>query len=279
MRKEVIFAIFAGISIGLIFAFGAWKVAKILKPKPIVVTKKETPQTLIKTHLVIDNYKDFDVVTEDPTIKGISTPNSDIFISTSEQDFYTKSNAGGEFELKISLPAGLSELVVTDTSTSLSQKLNLVYSTEVSDSTAAYVGTITDISSGTIQVKSINGSILQISTNTETAFVNSLKKGIEVKESDLAIGDFIVAIGTQLKNKVMNSERILITSPTAANNIKVTKIKIEKLTKTTINNITLPKKWNGPNIKDLEVDQEIYILGTENDDKTYTLRSIFIPVE
>ena len=45
-----------------------------------------------------------------------------------------------------------------------------------------------------------------------------------------------------------------------------------------INDIKLPTKWNGPNVKDLEVGQEIYVVGIR-DEKSYTLRTIFKPVQ
>jgi hypothetical protein len=102
-----------------------------------------------------------------------------------------------------------------------------------------------------------------------------LKKNAEVKSIDIAIGDYIVAMGFVNGNKVLLAKRILIASPLIENNIKVEKIEIVKLSKSYINEIKLPKKWKGPNIKELEVGQEIYIVGTKNEDK-FDLRSIFV---
>ena len=139
----------------------------------------------------------------------------------------------------------------------------------------AYVGTITDIASGNLQIKGSNGNILQVSINGVTKLINTLKKNIEVKETDLAIGDYIVAMGIAGANKVMATDRILITSPLVENKVETKKITIEKITKTAINDIVLPKKWTGPNIKELEVGQEIYIAGSTNEGK-FDIRSILV---
>ena len=277
MRKEVVFAILAGISIGLIAAFGTWRISKLVKTGPKTVIKKESPAPVKVTSISVENFNDFDVFTDDPTIKGLTTPNSDIVVSTTDKDFYTKSNFDGVFEITIELPAGLSRVMIND------KKFIVVYSTEVERGSTSFVGTVTDISSGTIQIKPDKGGILQTSVDENTKYINGLKKNIEIKQSDLAIGDFIVAIGRTngngavMNSKVLKTERILITSPLSENKIEVEKIEIEKLSKTMINDIKLSKKWNGPDIDDLNIGQEIYIIGTRVDDKNYTLRTIFIP--
>lgn len=279
MRKEVIFAIVAGILIGLVTAFGAWKTVKALKPKPTPVTSKETPRTKITTEFSIENYSNYDIVTNDPIIKGRSNPNDNIIISTYENDYLAKTDANGNFEANITVSTGLSKIKFINTTTQEEIYLILVFSTEVEENLKATTGTITDISSGTVQVRIQNGGIAQISIDTETKLINTLKKSAEIKESDLAIGDYIVGMGSILANKVLQAKRILVTSTLVENNVKAERIKIEKLTKTSINDIALPKKWSGPDIKELEVGQEIYIVGTESNDKTHTLRSIFIPVD
>lgn len=269
MRKEVIFAIIAGISIGLIVAVGTWKVARVVKKNTPAAQLKVTPSPKKNVGLTIDGPLDYDVVTKNPVIKGLTAPETDIIISTYEKDFYTKSSSQGEFQKEIELPAGLSEILINN------QKLILVHSTEVEENSTSYVGTITDISENTIQIKNISGEIKQISVNNETSFINSLKKNVNVKAIDLAIGDYIVAMGKINGNKVLKTQRILITSPLVENKIEVQKIKIEKLSKTKINDIDLPKKWVGPNTKDLEISQEIIITGTKTDSK-FDLRSIFV---
>lgn len=285
MRKEVVFAIFAGISIGLIVAFGAWRVTKAIKKNTqIIDIKKDTPPKN-QVSLTISNLYDYDVVTDSKVkIVGLTKPLSNLIISTDEEDFFGTSTDDGSFEIEITLPAGISEVKINQPDDNMEVKIILVYSTEVETKSKAYVGTITDISSGTIQIKTIKGDIGQMSTSDETIYINTLKKNAEVKSTDLAIGDYIVAMGSVNGNgvisnsKVLHSKRILITSPLTKNAIEVEKIKIEKLSKTKINEINLPKKWKGPNVSDLEVEQEIYIVGTKEND-IFSLRTIFTTVE
>ncbi|OGM08685.1 hypothetical protein A2W13_03330 [Candidatus Woesebacteria bacterium RBG_16_36_11] len=90
--------------------------------------------------------------------------------------------------------------------------------TQVLSNPKAYIGTITDISSTTIQVRKFlldsegkTGEILQISTNQDTVFVSVGKTTKIIKMADVAIGDFIIAMGYKNGNNVLNSTRILVT--------------------------------------------------------------------
>jgi hypothetical protein len=291
MRKELLYAIIAGISIGLIFAFGTWKISRaIKKDTPNVTVKKSTPSTKNSHSVSIDKLNNFDVVTESIVLSGLTTPDSNVIIMTAEADFGGKSNSAGEFGIEVNLPKGLSEIRVIsiDNQNNISEvKILLVSETDNTDMTTAYVGTITDISSGNIQIKSGVGGILQMTVDENTVFINSLKKNAEVKEADLAIGDYIIAMGQPNSRKVLDAKKVIITSPLAENKTELIAGRIETLTKTKITllkidneteEIALPKKWVGPDIKELEVGQSIFIAGTR-DDKSYTLRTIITPVE
>jgi hypothetical protein len=305
MRKEVIFAIVAGVAIGLIFAFGAWKTTQVIKSKSTTrpnQTKTIEPKKNIS--LTLDNLIDFEVFTKSPiTLAGFSLPLTDIIVSTIDADFYTKTDQDGAFSIEAELPAGLSEIIINE------KKFLIVYSSEFekylnveeeqqtstdeaktlreqivdklsnkNEKGTFYLGTITDISSGTIQIKGKNGEILQSSVSDDTTYVNTLKKNAEVKITDLAIGDYIVEMGFKGNNKVLEAKRILVTSPLTESKLETRKFVIESLTKTKINDITLPKTWVGPNVKELEVGQEIITVGTK-EGETYTLRTIFTVVE
>lgn len=273
MRKEALYAIIAGISIGLLTAFGIWKVAKIVKKQTLLNQNIIiTPKPVVPTILEVNEIKDYDVINLSPfEITGSSVPYTDIVLSTVDNDYYTQSDQNGLFKILIELPAGISEININD------KKIILIYSSEVTEKMISYVGTVTDISNGSIQIKSVNDGILQISVDDDTTYKTTIKK-TEVKAVDLAIGDYIVAIGMLNNNKVLNSKRILITTPAVINKIFSEKIIINKLSKTQINDILLPKKWNGPNVTNLKAGQEIIIVGTRDNDK-FTLRSIFTPVE
>ncbi|HLD91893.1 MAG TPA: hypothetical protein VI795_00700 [Patescibacteria group bacterium] len=288
MRKETFLAILAGVTIGIIFAFGAWRLAKIFKKNAPINSPQPTPQLKTDLSITLENLNDFDVIYKDEvSFSGLTDPNSDVLVITNEKDFLTKSTDDGSFEIDVVLPAALSEIKVLGFNSlgqSSEAKINLVYSTEFAKSVEentdltkkpiAYVGTITDISSGTIQIKDGEGDIKQISLLEETKFINTLKKNIEVKSTDLAIGDYIIAMGFVNGNKVLKTQRLLITSPIEENKFEAKKITIEDLSKTKINNISLPKKWNGPDIKSLEIGQNIILVGLSNGDK-FDIRSIF----
>jgi hypothetical protein len=292
MRKETILAIFAGITIGIIFAFGGWRLVKTFKKNVPITSPQPTPTQKKDFSITLYNLSDFDVVYKDlVSFSGLTDPNTDVFVVTDEKDFSTKSTDNGSFEVDVTLPASLSEVKIfgfKNPDQSSETKVKLVSSTEfakaIEENTdltkkpIAYVGTVTDISSGTIQIKDEEGDIKQISLLEETKFINTLKKNVEVKSTDLAIGDYIIAMGFINGNKVLKTQRLLITSPVEENKFEVRRITIEKLSKTKINDITLPKKWVGPNVNDLDEGQTIFVTGrTEKD--IFSLRTIFTPVE
>lgn len=328
MKKEVLLAILAGISIGLVIAFGSWRLTKTIKKSGPVITKKETPQKS-KLHTVsLAKYVDYDVITEPPTLTGIGAYDSDIVILTNEKDFYARTNTDGEFEKKIELPGGLSQLKIvsiSDEGDTSEYKIKLVYSTEfnkylvdeddlnqnsnqasqsansedlnsirqkvseklskINNEPKSYVGTITDISGESLQIKSEKGDIEQISTSKDTTYINSLKKNSEIKLIDLAIGDYIIAMGFINDNKVLDSKRIIISSPITENKYQVIWGKVREISKTKITidtssgekkDIQLPKKWVGPDTKEIKENDLVLITGQENESK-FELRSIIKP--
>lgn len=286
MRKEVFFAILAGVSIGLLIAFGAWRVAQSFKRDPIVNDSKKLPPA-INAGLTLNNLLTYDVITNLPLkVSGISMADSEVVLSTTEKDYYTKANSYGEFEIEIELPKGLSEININE------QKLRLVYSTEFeleensNQKAIAYTGTVTDILSNAIQVKSDNGEIKQISYNDDTVFVNTNKKNVLVKPEDLAIGDYIVALGLA-NGKVLGSKRILISNPISENEYQIISGNIQSIIKNKITltrpngetfEMTMPKTWNGPELTDLSEGQRIITVGIIKNE-TYSLRTLFTPVE
>ncbi len=117
----------------------------------------------------------------------------------------------------------------TDSSETVRQKVQEKVE-QVLKSPRAYVGTVTDKVESTVQIKNESGEIQQISVNTgETEFIKVGKTSTkEVKFTDLAIGDFIVAMGFSRiagsgsvgKNEgdVLDAKRILITAPNDTSN-------------------------------------------------------------
>lgn len=78
----------------------------------------------------------------------------------------------------------------------------------------AYIGTVTDKTESALQVKTTTGEILQVAVNEQTSFVKLDKLVEKVKFSDLAIGDFIIAMGFRDTSAVLLAKRVLLTLPT-----------------------------------------------------------------
>lgn len=301
MRKETLLAILAGISIGLIFAFGSWKLIKNFRSNTAVTTPRPSPKVNKNLFITLDKLNDFDVITDEQyRLTGLASPSSKVVVITQDTDYITDTDPDGSFEMEISFPSGLSQVKIRnfDNQGQFSELvLNVVFSTEFlkdidiesesNKKAISYVGAVTDISGDTIQIKDPEGEIKQASVADETTYINALKKNIEVKSTDLAIGDYVVVMGFINGNKVLNAKRIVISSPLAENKHVTIWGKIEKLSKTKmsisnneneVDEITLPKKWNGPDIKELEVGQTVIVIGAREED-TFSLRTIFTPVE
>jgi hypothetical protein len=96
---------------------------------------------------------------------------------------------------------------------------------EALTSPIAYLGSVTDISEETLQVSRVdltesnnNGEIVQISVTDNTEYVDTTGDDSELIEfTDVAIGDFIIAMGPTNTEGVLEASRILVTdtiSPT-----------------------------------------------------------------
>ena len=252
MRKEVWLAIVGGIALGLIIGFGVYRINfAFKKDNSFKISPTPTPTSQAGLTIAKPNYDD--VITSLPAlISGITFKNSWAVISTSSNDYITKIDDRGIFEKEIDLAGGVNQIVVTgvsqDNKTS-SQELRLIYSTQLETSTPesqadssesgvremvlkkvegilnspkAYLGTVTDIAEKTIQLKTDSGTIEQISTADEKiTVINQNQKAKEVKFTDIAIGDYIVAMGYKNGNHVLNAKRILITQPSPVPQIKI----------------------------------------------------------
>lgn len=77
----------------------------------------------------------------------------------------------------------------------------------------AYIGTVTDIAEATLQTKTTSDEIKQVQVDADkTDFVKVDKSIKTVEFKDIAIGDFIVAMGYKNGNDVLETTRLLITS-------------------------------------------------------------------
>jgi hypothetical protein len=135
----------------------------------------------------------------------------------------------------------------------------------------AYLGTVTDISDSTIQIKSSESQIRQVSVKDDS--VSVIKSGTvnkAVKLSDIAIGDFIVAMGYINSNTVLNAQRILITNPVTEPKVSATFGKLIDIDKKTATSKSVKAK-----LKIIKDDDQI-IFVTVGDTTTTTIRSVFV---
>lgn len=253
MKKEIFFAILAGGLLGLVIAYGAWRANIALRPKvtPHPNSSSEvspTPSpTLGDFKVVLVKPDSQAVIAQTPTLlSGVTRPNTYVVVSGESGDNILNASASGAFTSNVDLQGGINQILVsafdTDGSEADSNVL-VVYSSqftlpqgstattsgnpvldnvqaklkEASASPQAYIGIVTDISNSSIQIKTANGDIQQISGNANTAYINTTNNNVKtIKQTDVAIGDFIVAMGVKDGNNVLMASRVLVTDPITA---------------------------------------------------------------
>lgn len=262
MRKEVWFAVIGGIALGLIIGFGVYRINFAFK-KGSPTSSSPTPTSNNQAGLTIAKPNYDDVITSLPqTVSGIASKDSWIVISSNSNDYIAKADEKGVFEKDIDLAGGVNQIIVssvTQDKNISSQELRLIYSTQLQtpapnsqttssesgvreivlkkvedilNSPKAYLGTVTDIAEKTIQLKTDSGTIEQVSAaDVELTVIKQNPTAKEVKLTDIAIGDYIVAMGYRNGNHVLNAKRILITQPQAAPQIKIYYGKIKSISK------------------------------------------------
>jgi hypothetical protein len=254
MRKEVGYAIIAGILLGLIVAYGVFRINSEVgknKNKTVVLTPSPTPSPIENKDfkVILDKPNQNDVITVDSTnLSGLTKKSSWVLINGENSDYLTKSNESGGFSTEVDLISGVNQFKITaydETGRESTSNLTVVYSSSfalpdasasadlnatgeaalkqkvaaginnVLNSPKAYIGTVTDATDKTLEIKTKQNEIQQISITTEgTAVVNATTATIKnVKTADIAIGDFIVAMGYVQNNSVLNSTRVLIIQP------------------------------------------------------------------
>ncbi len=245
MKKEQIIAIVFGSILGVVVAAGVWKLSKQKpqEPKKTNINQFEIAQDNPKT--------DFDFKLTYPlnnsvfpnkqaTITGFTPSNSLVAVHTN-QVYLAKPNEKNEFSIKVELAPGINNVTVWSIKPGEKAKvenLTLIYSSKVrldeedaNKATVSVIGTITDISSESIQLRSENGEIEQLSIAKDAtyALINSESKDLEFK--DLAIGDFVAAIGTRNSEGVFNVNRVLVTTISQTNKMDLLTGVIKNLSK------------------------------------------------
>jgi len=296
MRKEILYAIIAGALFGLVIAFGIWKANKPLVSNSD--TENQTEETKLEDNMEggqnnsngieIAKPQNYQVIASTKTIvSGVTTPDSWVVVSGFE-DTIQKSDDKGAFEIEFDLDAGYNELLVTSINNigeSAKAKLIVVSSTqfeseEKDENTAsdsgdikenveqklqdaksiplAFIGSVTDISSSTIEIKKFqdplsptSSEILQIATEAETTYSKDGDSPKIIKFEDLAIGDFIIAMGRKNGNGVLHSSRVVVSDTPTPLGLNIELTRFNSLSK----NIVSLTKFSDNQKIDLSVDK------------------------
>lgn len=156
---------------------------------------------------------------------------------------------------------------------------------EVINKPKAYLGTITDKSKDTLQIKNRDEKIQMISINTEqTSFAQTGNGTKEILFNDFAIGDYIIAMGLEKDSEVLEAKRVLISSPIKEPERKIIFAEVVEIIKKQITlklnngkNTTLnfPRTWKGPEISEIEKGMKIIVIYLP-DEKDLIIRMIEI---
>lgn len=283
MRRELIWVVVIGIFFGLIVAFGVWRINSSMNKSnlnfPENTPAAQNPAAEFK--ITLDTPENGIVATKSPiTVSGLTKPLIWVVVSGEKGDYILQSDEKGIFSQDVELTAGINQIKLTafdPTGSQSVQKVLVVYSSAfqlktptisaseipasgdaaikekvaqkvaaVMDQPKAYLGVVTDITSTTIQTKTPESQIEQIAIGEDGITVVNTKgtNNKQVKLTDIAIGDFIVAMGYINGNRVLKAQRILITDPLQDPGLSVS---IGKVTKTTSKSLTVANVKNGEN--------------------------------
>lgn len=329
MRKEVVFAIIAGSLLGLVIAFGIWRANLALKAMPVEQKEtnqnSNNTNTISQFGLTIASPENQSISTSSSIeISGITRPNTFVVATTEKKDHISKSDEKGAFKVEVDLSGGINLIKLTSLDPkngSAEQRISLIYSSEfkkfvetneedANESTdeaetirekikekikdaenkpLAYIGTVTDITDKTIQIKDESGEILQISLDSEeTEYVKSTTETKKIEHKDLAIGDYIAALGFKNTNNVLEGKRIIVTTKPAE--VKLTTI-FGEITKVAKSELTIKdneefewktqfgKKWDGPNLSKSEVGQKVIVVGEQEEATLSSTRTLYLVEE
>jgi hypothetical protein len=327
MRKELVWAGIVGVLFGLVIGFGVWRIHFWTATNNEIVPTPTPQADISQFKITIDKPENFDVITESPmSISGITKSLTWVVVSTDNSDYLTQSLVDGTFSVDIALSPGINHIKATSVNSqggSSSQKTLVVYSSsfqvtpetsgnatgeadianvvaqkiaEAQKKPKAYIGTVTDLVDSTIQIKTTDAQIQQIETDKAPVTVVNIKgtSNKTVKLTDIAIGDFIIAMGYIDGNDVLDAQRILIADAAAEPEIgvligKVDSVATKSLTFTPTTNgssqtVTPDKNTNIKSYSDGKTisiklsaisPSDIIILVSDTTGTPYLTRSIF----
>lgn len=140
MRKEILFAIAAGVIFGIVVALGIWRANSALQGEDVISTEstQDTNGTSDTANVIfglaVSEPEENDVLTSSPiAITGVTTSETWVAISAEGEDYTLRSNQSGEFSQEVELVAGINQLHVSAHShdgQSIEENFTVVFSTE-----------------------------------------------------------------------------------------------------------------------------------------------------
>ena len=123
MNKDTVVASVIGFGLGLVAAIALWIVPRLIPKTPI--TQKDNNQVLSETVQNSPSLQTFDVTSPkdgdisksaDLKISGKASPNTLIFVSSSENNQSTQTDDSGNFSLPLKIHEGSNEIAVLNVS-------------------------------------------------------------------------------------------------------------------------------------------------------------------
>jgi hypothetical protein len=138
MRKEILYAIFAGAVFGIIIAFGVWRANTALEPETKTSNEARGQATPAPStdefEIALAKPDNHDVITESPAlVSGVTSPLTWVSISGEDEDYIVKSDETGKFEQDVDLEGGVNQIVITafsEEGEKVEENLLVVYSTQ-----------------------------------------------------------------------------------------------------------------------------------------------------
>ena len=318
----IIAGIIVGLTIafGVWRANSALKKVKVVTKEPTSLDQKRSVSQNGSSKITLAAPEAEDVITQNPTkVSGITLKDALVVVSSEEEDYILKADASGSFEQEVELIGGINQLIVAsfDESEGKSeQELTVIFSREfkvseegsgnptatdegdpirekvrekleeVKKNPKAYIGTITDKLETSLQIKNALGEIQLISVDSENVdFVKTSKSQTTIKYNDLAIGDFIIAMGFATNsNGVLAAQRILVSPQLEAPKREIVFGQATGIAKNVLSlkdkqgkewKLTFPKKWKGPEIKEVKEGEKVVAI-VEQEENIYNIRTIEI---
>lgn len=110
MKKEILIAVFVGLSMGLIITFGVYRVKNSLTQTPttnFIQENLDTDPTATPTLLALHSPEDGIIQTEtELTVTGTTVADAFVVLFVNNTDFISNSDESGNFSFKINLEEG-----------------------------------------------------------------------------------------------------------------------------------------------------------------------------